>query len=99
MNRRPVGGEFSPRLGENERERAARIVFQNVEGGRIAAGRLGPVFEGRQPVQDVLNDKLNADVLQIVVCRVVSSIVTERKVERVLRRLDVRVIADSAREG
>src|SRR5258708_37132814 len=87
-----------PGLGQDERNRAPSIVLQNIERGRVSAAGADPVLERWDLVRNVLHHELDADVLEVIIDRVVSGIVAEREVERVHRRLNVAVIADQARE-
>src|SRR5882672_5465742 len=52
----------SPLLGDDEGNAAAEIGFQNIHRRRLSAANADSVFEGRMPIQDVLNHELDPDV-------------------------------------
>src|SRR5262249_55907478 len=91
--------QLLPSLGENERNRAPLVALQDVVGSRVTALSLDAVLEGRRLIHDVLDHQLDPDVLEVVVCRVVTAVIAKRKIEGVLRRLEVAVIVDRAGEG
>src|SRR6185312_8514165 len=85
----------SPRLGQNEPDRAPQIVFCGVErGGRLT--RIDGILEWGQLVHEVLDDELDADILQIIALRQTACRVSDREIDRVVGRLQASVIADGA---
>src|SRR5512135_3237029 len=83
----------SPRLRQDQPDRAALIAFGNIEGGGIPRARADAILKRRQLVHDVLNHKLYAEMLQIVILEAVAGVVTERDVECILSRINIRVVA------
>src|SRR5712671_5449586 len=87
-----------PGLGQSYAEGPALIALYDVVSGKGAALVARPVLEGRVDTHDVLDDELNADILQIGIGGGITRVVTHGEVEQVLRRLDVRIIVDQAGE-
>src|SRR6266567_5872565 len=63
--RSPKEARSLPGLGQCHSEGPALIALQDVVSGKGAARVARPVLEGRVDTHQVLDDELNADVLQI----------------------------------
>ncbi len=88
-----------PGLGQDEIECSAIVAFQNVIRREAAPPRARPVFERRVAPRDVPDHEIDADVLEIIIHRRVARVIAERKIEQVLRRFQISVAVDRAREG
>src|SRR6185437_3142392 len=51
------------------------------------------------PVHEILHDDLNTDMLQVVVHRIVSGVITQRQIEQIIGRLEVGVTGHETGEG
>src|SRR5258705_10527353 len=91
--------ECLPGFCHSHADHSAIEIFQDVEGRRITAAGRDSILECWMLIQEVVYGELNADVLQIIVCRVVTGVIAERQIECDIGRLDVIVIVDQAGEG
>ena len=85
-----------PGLGQDERDGPPLIALQNIERHGITGVAADPVFEGRVLIHDVLHHKLDADMLQIIIGRIVARVVPRRQIEGVIGRLEIGVIVEQA---
>src|SRR5262249_50408470 len=89
---------FLPSLCHKDVDHPALVAFENVESGEGASGIARPVLEGRLLIQDVLDNQIDADMLQIIIGGILTRVITERKIEGIPGRLKVVVVLDEAGE-
>src|SRR5437016_14574110 len=89
----------SPGFCHSHTDHSAKDIFQDVEGRRITTAGRDSIFEWWSAVHEIIDGELNADVFQIVVRRVLASVITEREIDGVIRGQYVVVIVDRAAEG